>query len=228
MNQETQAAQGNPYLIPGAIVIAGLLIAGAVFTKQDAPEQVTQGTSEIQAEILPVTERDHIRGAENPDIYLVEYSDFRCGFCGVFHNTVTQLLDEYDGQLAWVYRHTPYQPGGMEAAVASECIAEQLGEEGFWQYADLAFENQRSLSDAWHRQTAEQLGADGEAFAECYTSGRYDELIASHADNAEALGGRGTPYNVLLTREGGIIKFSGAQPIENVKVFINRALKSLE
>lgn len=228
MNEQTQTPQGNPYLIPGAIVIAGLLIAGAVFTKQDETQPLAQGTTEIQEEVLPVTKDDHVRGPDNPDLYLIEYSDFRCGFCGVFHNTAKQLLEEYDGQIAWVYRHTPYQPGGKEAAIASECVAEQLGDEGFWQYADLAFENQRSLSDAWHRQTAEQLGADGDTFAECYTSGRYDELLSTHTANAQALGGRGTPYNVLLTREGGVIKFSGAQPIENVKVFINRALQSLE
>lgn len=233
MSEEASVQQttANPYLMPGAILLAGMLIAYAVFATQGGSAQKVAapgGTTLIEEQVLPVSSEDHVYGPENPDVYLIEYSDYRCGYCGLFHDTIKQVLAEYEGKVAWVYRHTPYQPGGKEAAVASECIAELAGEEAFWEFSDLVFANQRSLSAQWYADTATELGADSGKYAECISSGRYDELIAKHTMNSQGLGGQGTPFNILLTREGGVVKFSGALPLENVKVFVNRALNSLE
>lgn len=222
----------NPYLMPGAVVVAGLMIAYAVFATQSGPasalQQVGTGTKTIEEEVLAVSEDDHIFGPKDADVYFIEYSDYRCGYCGLFHETVKKVLEENEGKIAWVYRHTPYQPGGMEAAVASECIAELAGEDAFWQYTEKALANQKSLSTKWHEDTAIELGADKDAFQECVSSGRYDDLMTKYTLNAQGLGGNGTPYNVLLTKDGGVVKFSGAQPIENVRLFVARAFNSLQ
>lgn len=232
--QTVGRTEKNQYLVPGAIVLAGLLIAAAVIgTGGSLPQSGVSGSKLLEAQILPITGDDHIRGAEgvgNPrdaDVFLVEYSDYRCGYCGRFHATIIQLLEQYGGKVSWVYRHTPYQPGGKEAAVASECIAELAGEEAFWTYTDLALTNQSKLNTDWHITMAAELGADREAFKECLTSDRYDALIASHTANSQEMGGQGTPHNVLLTREGGMIPFPGAQPKEQVEKLIERALSSL-
>ncbi len=220
---------GNPYLLPGAILIAGILIAGAVlFTQGGGKGGEAKGNTDLNAVALEVTEEDHVFGPKNPDVYLIEYSDYRCGYCGKFHDTVQQILKDYEGKVAWVYRHTPYQPGGKEAAVASECIADLKGEEAFWQYTEKALANQRDLSPEWSKKIAVELGVDEGKYSECVTSGKFDEKIAASTFEAQELGGNGTPYNVLLTKEGGIVKFSGAQPLENVKIFVNRALNSLK
>jgi len=232
---ESPAHSANPYLMPGAVVLAGLMIAYAVYatqggspTQPQSQQQIPGGTKAIEEEVLPITEDDHIFGSKNPDVYFIEYSDYKCGYCGLFHDTIQTILKEYDGKVAWVYRHTPYQPGGKEAAVASECIAELAGEDALWQYTEKALKNQRLLSTKWHADIAVELGADKDAFAECVSSGRYDELITKNSMNAQGLGGGGTPFNVLLTKEGGVVKFSGAQPLENVKLFVEKALNSLK
>jgi protein-disulfide isomerase len=110
----------NPYLMPGAIVIAGLMIAYAVFATQSspasAPLQAGTGTKTIEEEVLAISEDDHVYGPKDADVFFIEYSDYRCGYCGLFHDTIKKVLEENDGRVAWVYRHTPYQPGGMEAA----------------------------------------------------------------------------------------------------------------
>ena len=233
MSEETPSVQKpttNPYLMPGAIVLAGMLIAYAVFATQSngADVKAPAGTKLIEEEVLAISDEDHVLGPKDPDVYFIEYSDFRCGYCGLFHDTIQEILKTYDGKVAWVYRHTPYQPGGNEAAIASECIAELAGEEAFWEYSDRVFKNQKSLSTQWHADMAAELGVDGDKYAECISSGRYDDLIAKHTMNAQGLGGQGTPFNVLLTKEGGVVKCSGAQPLENVKIFVDRALNSLE
>lgn len=233
MSEETTQAtvisqKGNPYLIPGSIIVAGVLIAFAVFSTQGKTTAPAAGNTEIEGGGVEITENDHVFGPKDPDVYFVEYSDYRCGYCGMFHETIQQVLKEYEGKVAWVYRHTPYQPGGKEAAVASECIAELAGEDAFWEYTNKAFQNQKELSPEWSKKTALELGADEVKYDECVSSGKFDELFATATFEAQELGGNGTPYNVLVTRDGGIVKFSGAQPLESVKMFVNRALKSLE
>jgi len=226
----------RPYLIPGAIVVAGLFIAAAVVVTGGGKTGAVATDDRLielpQAEILPITDADHVRGPEgvnprNADVFLVEYSDYKCGFCGRFHSTVMDILDEYDGRVAWVYRHTPYQPGGKEAAVASECVAELAGKDAFWEYTDLALTNQSKQNTEWHIATAVELGADKDAFTACLTSGKYDALIAAQTENSQEMGGQGTPHNVLLTKEGRILPFPGAQPKEEVKKFIEITLATL-
>ena len=228
----------NPYLVPGAIVVAGAFIAFAVFMSNSAaPADIPTGTpdapvptdaEDVVQTLLPVTEEDHIRGPRTADIIFIEYSDFRCGFCGVFHTTMKSIMEQYDGRVAWVYRHAPFQPGGREAAIASECVAELAGPEAFWDYTDRAMADQRSLTPAWHTAAAVSLGVSSEAFAECIASGRHDATIAAHTRNLQELGGRGTPFTVLLTRDGNTIRFAGAQPLEDVAGLVEQVLATLD
>ena len=108
--------------------------------------ELASGNS-VPLEGLSVTEKDHIRGNLNAQITLVEFSDFQCPFCRQFHSTVQQALSEYGDQVRWVYKHFPLDqihPQARPAAEASECIAEQKGSEGFWQFTDAVFKFQES------------------------------------------------------------------------------------
>ena len=105
--------------IPIAIVIAAALIAGAiVFTgmQKNGGTQVGNGKNSEQQTgetvVAPVTEKDHIRGNPNAPIMIVEYSDYHCPFCRVFHDTMTKIMSEYgkDGKVAWVFRQLPLVP----------------------------------------------------------------------------------------------------------------------
>jgi protein-disulfide isomerase len=226
---EKVTTQTNPYLIPGAIVLAGLIIAGAIVMKGgSSPEVIAAAGVTQETVLLPITEDDHILGPKDADLFLVEYSDYRCGFCGVFHDTIKHILGKYEGRVAWVYRHTPYQPGGREATIASECVAELAGEDAFWEFTDAALADQRALSNDWYLTMAAELGIDEETFSECLTSGRYDTLIEKQTLNSQELGGRGTPFTVLLTKEGRVTNFSGALPPERVEAFVESALESLD
>ncbi len=242
MSKETKTNDNdkNVYMVPGSIIISGLIIAGTVFATQgncqsvntnndtnNDTKSVTKNTL-IEEDVLPVSEKDHVFGSRDADVFLIEYSDYKCGYCARFHNTIKKVLDEYGDKIAWVYRHTPYQHGGKEAAVSAECVAEFAGEDAFWSLSEDIFENSRSVNSEWLKDKAIKLGVNEGDYEQCIRSGKYDELITKQTMNAQALGGGGTPYNVLLTKEGGIIKFSGAQPFDNVKIFIDRALRSLK
>src|SRR6266542_1349737 len=56
--------------------------------------------------LIPVGERDHVLGAEEPELTLIEYGDFGCPFCFAASRPVKSLLERYD-TLSLVWRHFP-------------------------------------------------------------------------------------------------------------------------
>lgn len=183
--------------------------------------------------VRPVSARDHIRGNVNAPVTLIEYSDFECPFCKRFHPTVMKIVEEYKGQVRWVYRHFPideiHPVKARKEAVASECAAELGGNDAFWKYADRFFEltpsNNRTDIDTVLPQIAREIGLDEAKFASCLASTKYDRHIEEDRLNAIASGGRGTPWSIIVSRKGKTYPLSGAQPYAAVKQLIDLALQ---
>lgn len=208
-----------------SILIAGVLIAGAILLTSGKTTPTVEGNGPTaQAEIRPPSADDHLRGSADAPIVLVEYSDFQCPYCSVIHPTLKKIVDESNGQIAWVYRQLPLtsiHPEAQPAAEASECVAEQLGDAGFWQFADMMFANQAKLGSAFYTEVAKGLGADMAAFASCTTSGKYADKIATDTAEAQSNGGSGTPFTVVLnTKNGKAAPVSGALPYAQIMAVI--------
>lgn len=95
------------------------------------------------AQVRAVSSDDHILGNVSAKIIVIEYSDLECPFCKVFHNTMHQVVEKSNGDVAWVYRHYPIpqlHPKAFREAEATECAWEQKGNDGFWKYTDKLFE----------------------------------------------------------------------------------------
>ncbi len=231
----------NNLAIPVAIVIAGALIAGAVFytngntggVAANGPDpQVASGDLE---EMRPVSADDHVRGNADAPVKIVEYSDFECPFCKRFHDTMKQVMDEYgkDGKVEWVYRHFPldqlHPVKARKEAVATECAAELGGNDAFWKYADRFFEltpsNNQTNVDTVLPQIAKETGLDEAKFASCLASTKYDKHIEDEVQNAQATGGNGTPWSIVVGKNGKKYPLSGAQPLTAVKQLIDLASK---
>lgn len=235
----------NQYLVPLSVVIAGALIAGAVYfsnapkTNQKDVVAQAQPSAPIDAgstdKVAPVTENDHIRGNPDAPIKIVEYSDFECPFCKQVHSTLNQLMDKYEssGEVAWVYRHFPLEQlhpkNAMKVAVASECAAEQGGDEMFWKFADAFFAvspaNDRTDLVTVLPKIYTDIGVDASKMTSCIESGRYDAHIQEEIENAVATGGRGTPWSVLIAGNGKTFSVNGAQPLAAWEQLIELAKK---
>jgi protein-disulfide isomerase len=221
-------------------LMAGLVVLASAANAQsgqrdpaDAAQRVP-GESEARAKMMrPVSEtRDHIRGDRAAPVTLVEYSDFECPFCKRFHPTVKRIVDESGGRLKWVYRHFPIDeihPKARKEAAASECAAELGGNEAFWKFADRFFEltpsNNNTDIDAVLPQIAGELGIDKAKFASCLASGRHDRRVEEDYQNAVGTGGRGTPWSIIVSKNGRIYPLSGAQPYAAVKQLVDLALR---
>lgn len=230
------------YLTPLSVVLGALLIAGAIYSGSGAPTagNQPQGQGQDQAalqkaldSIAPITANDHIRGSANAEVIIVEYSDTECPFCKRFHETMRQVMNEYGagGKVAWVYRHFPLDSLHKKArseAVALECAAELGGNDAFWKYADRLFEitpSNDGLDAAELPKIAAFVGLDTVAFSACAASDRHDAHIQADLDNATATGGNGTPWSVIITKNGKKYPLSGAQPYKSVKQAIEQALR---
>jgi len=221
METETQ----SPYLVPLAIVVAGALVAGAIYWGDSKAPTTNnqQPTTDARIEIAPITDRDHILGSRDAKLIIVEYSDTECPFCKVFHNTMKEVVRNYNGQVSWVYRHFPIvslHSRALKESEATECAYELGGHQAFWSYIDKVFEitnSNNSLDPAELPKIADMIGLDITAFNACLESGRYGEFIQESVEEAVKAGARGTPYSIILTQDGKKVVINGAEPIESIK-----------
>lgn len=233
--------ENNLITVPAAILIAGIIIGGAViYTKGALTEKKdSQNASAIKSSTInidPVTIDDHIRGTPDAPITIVEFSDLECPFCKIFHGTMQKIMEEYGktGKVAWVYRHFPLSihPKSPRESNASECAYEQGGNEKFWQYVDKVFSitpSNNQLDPLQLPIIAKDIGLDLVKFNTCLDSGKYNEKIQKNYQDGIRVGigsipDTGTPYSVLIDKKGNKIPINGAQPYEAVKRLIDAML----
>ncbi len=237
--------QANKLTIPGAIVIAGVLIAGALYFGSSAksvataginnqPKQDVEQPTENLDQMKAISKDDHIRGNPDAPVKIVEYSDTECPFCKRFHDIMKQVMNEYgkDGKVAWVYRHFPLEQlhpvKARNEAIAFECAGELGGNDKFWEYADRLYEitpSNNGLDQAELPKIAKYVGLDVAKFNACLTSGKYDKHIEEDTQNAMATGGNGTPWSIVVGKDGKKYPLSGAQPYASIKQLIDLALQ---
>ncbi len=246
------APRGNNLGIPIAIVIAAALIAAAIFfsgKSTGTPTPIVPGGTDTQVtpevEVAPITEKDHIRGNPNAPIQIVEYSDFDCPYCRVFHDTMTRIMADYGagGKVMWVYRQFPIvqlHPNAPKISEASECVAELKGNEAFWKFTDAVYNSRtieynesgglKSIAPTDITRMSEfavAAGVDKNQFELCYNSGKHAETVGQAVIAAQKAGAQGTPYSLLIVGDQqGII--NGAQPYETVKQMVETMLRQLE
>jgi len=227
------------YVLPVSILIAAVLIAGAVIystglkgVNQEAnlggtvnPSPAPEGRVS-----LDLTSEDVILGDPNAPVTVIEYGDFQCPFCGKFYSQTESLIKENyvaTGQVRFVYRHFAFLgPESTEAAKASECAKDQ-GK--FWEYHDALFEEEirdgrehnGNLNTTLFKSLASQLGLDVDSFSACLQSGKYAAKVKSDYLSAQTAGVRATPTTFVNGQ-----KVEGAVPYSHFQGLIESLLSS--
>ncbi|MBI2640627.1 MAG: thioredoxin domain-containing protein [Candidatus Sungbacteria bacterium] len=228
-NIETRGGGVNPYLIPGAIIVAGALIGAAVLYTSSPRSAVPQGTAAVGASpnIVPADLAGSAPYLGNPDapVTLIEFGDFQCPFCGrFFHTTEPQIIEQYvkTGKARFVYRDFAFLgPESEWAAMAAECANEQ-GK--FWQYHDYLYNNQRGENEgAFSKENlkafARAIGLSEAQFGSCLDSDKYLEAVRRDTDDGRSAGVNGTPATFV---NGRLIQ--GAVPFAQFQKIIEEEL----
>ena len=179
------------------------------------------------AQVKVSIDDDAILGDKNAPVTLIEFSDYQCPFCGRHYTqTWPSIKSQYvdTGKVRVVFRDFPLEsihPQAMPAAIATECVREKGGDKAYFEYHDVLFENQQSLSTENYKLWAKDLGYNIDT---CLDSGKYRSEVQKDLQDATAAGGQGTPFFVIIGEDGSTRLISGAQPFTNFQSAIDAAL----
>ncbi len=199
----------NNLALPIAIVVAGLIIAGAMFyTNKSAPVQntPTQKKATSAFSVAPVSDTDSILGSKDADVVIIEYSDTECPACKYFHGIMQKVMDNYgkDNKVAWVYRYMPLDELHEKArgeAMAVECAKAQGGNDIFWKYINEIFTKTKSndsLPETELPKIATSLKLDMTKWTKCLTNKETADIVAAQEKTGIDAGARGTPNSFLV------------------------------
>lgn len=236
--------------IPIAIVVAGALVAGAIFFMEQGrpltglPSAANPAAGTVAKNVPPVTAADHIIGSPDAPVKIVEYTDLECPFCKQFHNTMKQVVADYPGKVAWVIRNFPLQqlhPNAPKLALAAECVASLGGNDAYWKFSDSiiaqapiteqdtpqgkVITNSTFFDMTKLDATAVAAGVNAKAFDDCVSSSKFQDLVTQQFNDATAAGGQGTPFSILIKADGTQVPVSGSQPLAVIESTIKAALK---
>lgn len=203
------------FLIVGTVVLMiGFMYAKV--TKLEAQSGTdTLGVQDSTASSLTIQENDHVRGSKDAEIVIFEFSDLECPFCERVHPTLAQLVEESDGNVAWVFNHFPLSshPHSQEKAIAAECVAKLGGEDSFWTYIDTIFKKGTSLAVSELNPIAQSIGIDGDEFDLCLSSEETLDIVNADLNLGVVSGVTGTPGNLVVNVTTGASKLvPGALP----------------
>lgn len=225
----------SQYILPITIVVAGALIAGAVFLsgKNTTTVPGTGQNGQVTARAYdPAT--DHILGNPAAKVKVVEYMDLECTHCKVFNDTMHQIVGYYglSGNVAWVQRPFPLgqiHSKAAQEAQAAECAASLGGNAAYFAYTDKIFAitpGDNGLDLAQLPAVAQQIGLDVAKFNTCLSSAKFASKVQDSYNEAVSAGGQGTPY-ILIMVGTDAVPLSGAQPYDSMRAAIDAVLGTL-
>jgi Na+/H+ antiporter NhaA len=144
-------------------------------------------------------ERDHIRGAIEGPVTVVEYGDFECPYCGQAEPIVRELLRDF-AEVRYVWRHLPLNDVHPHAQLAAEAAEAAADQGAFWEMHDLLLDNQDALEPSDLIGYAEQLRLDVERFTNELRGHGGAARVAEDVDSADLSGVSGTPTFFINSR----------------------------
>ncbi len=184
----------------------GDVIGRVIPTTQFSDPVIYQEANPTLDEEMLLDADDHLSGEPSAPVLLVEYLDFQCPTCALYHPVVADLETTFDGDLLVVTRHLPLDsihPNAIEAALASEAAGRQ-GQ--FDEMGDLLFDNQSDWSGladptATFEGYATQLSLDLTEFRADMADADLAAGISQEFADAIALGATGTPTFFLNNQQ---------------------------
>ncbi|MFD7088885.1 thioredoxin domain-containing protein [Streptomyces sp. NPDC056652] len=216
----------------GAGVVAAAALLGVVSytaTKPDTSTRVTTGDSPVtdvsaepQAGVYPELAKLARRDAADPlavgradaPVVMVEYADFKCGYCGKFaRDTEPGLVEKYvkNGTLRIEWRNYPIFGEESEAAARAGWAAGQQGR--FWEFHSAAYAEgakEKGFGAARLDALAREAGVkDLDRFRRDRAGDAAAAAVRKDQEEAYGLGATSTPSFLINGRP-----IAGAQPVE--------------
>jgi protein-disulfide isomerase len=199
----------------GLVIFAVGLGVGYLLAGAGGPGRVVYSGAMTEVEGRPA------HGPDDAPVTIVEYTDYECGFCRRYNQTVLpQIMETYEGKIRYLIRHFPLvqiHPSSVRAAQAAVCAEEQ---DSLWTLHALLFDQAQGLSAESINGYAQEAGLDMDSFEDCMTSDGPTEIIREDMQRGAEYGVQGTPAFFI---NGRVVY--GAQPYEAFSRIIDAALE---
>lgn len=171
---------------------------------------------------------DPYLGRDNAKVTIVEFYDFQCPSCALFHfGAGDAILEKYvkNGLARIVYKDFPFLgEESLTAAYAARCANEQ-GK--FFEYYDLLFsrqaesgaENANLFSYSRLSAFAAEVGANQDLFESCLSAGKYKASVLKSLEDGKAAGVTATP-TIFINNQ----KVEGSATFESYQKIIEEEL----
>ena len=145
---------------------------------------------------------DYRMGQETAPIIIHEFADFECPSCKYAGKALKGLLSEYPGRILLVFRNYPLDQACNENISRefhkNACFMAQMarcaGKQGkFWEFHDLAFENQKDISEEAAKKWALSLGLKSNDLNKCLQDSYVLDKIRDDIALGDKIGVQGTP-----------------------------------
>ena len=232
-------------LIPGAIILAGVIVALAIFfTNKGNDKTVTTDTGtntetptaanpeEFPAAKTVIGGSPYLGDIKKAKVALVEYTDFQCPYCQR-HATETKpsIIKDYvdTGKIVYVVRNFPLDFHGeiaVQSANAGLCVNELAGASKYFEFYNQGFVK-TSVEEL--AAVAQGLGVNMDKYNTCMSEKRYQAQIDADIADGTKAGVQGTPGFVIgiLDKDGNVDGklIAGAYPYESFKAIIDEMLE---
>lgn len=172
---------------------------------------------------------DPYLGRDNAKVTIIEFYDFQCPSCALFHfGAGNAILEEYvkKGLARIVYKDFPFLgEESLNAAYAARCANEQ-GK--FFEYQNYLFsqqvksnsENSKVFSFAHLSDFSGEVGMNKDLFESCLSSSKYKDAVAKDLEDGKAAGVTATP-TIFINGQ----KLEGSMAFESYQKAIEEELK---
>jgi protein-disulfide isomerase len=224
--QESMPRRGGDKFLPISIIVAAILICGAIVfsvfyragspagsgnTGANAGAVAPQTPTANVASLMTLSSRDAILGNANAPVTIIEYGDYQCPFCTRYFTQIEPLIkSQYidTGKAKMIFRDFAFLgPESAAAANAAQC-AEDQGK--LWAYHDALYaakvadeaKNANAEGDGFFARAeflslAQQVGLNVQIFTSCVDNGQNANNAAAEKAAAVAAGIGSTPTTIV-------------------------------
>lgn len=179
------------------LVLSGLAASAVI---GPASAQARPDFYPIPVELLGGLDRLNGRvslGSRNPDVTIVEFFDYNCGFCKRGLNDIKQLV-ETDKNLRVILKDLPIlSEGSKDAAAIAYALKKQVSPDTYWKFHFNLMGQQGRIGREEALGVAKSLGVDMKRLEADLAKPGFEDAVEETKMIASALGINGTPSYVV-------------------------------
>lgn len=234
-------AEGNPYLIPIAIIVASLFISMGLYfglssgktgqaTAVVGTGGATNNTGTGNQQTFPSLDSKQILssisyapylGDSKAPISILEFADYQCPYCErSFSQTEPQILSNFVDTGKAKYYFLDFAFLGADSVTLSEGAWCANDQGKYYEYHDYVYSNQGQENSGWGAPDKVKAfvgnikGIDTQTFNSCLDSKKYESRVTELHQLGADIGVTGTPSTLIIA------------PVSNVDATKLSALKS--